>query len=133
LETAQALDEAQEVTRSNDGSPDAKPSGVKALSTVEGVEFALASRDGKPERFDAIGLENAERLNTWARQTEERFRALGEQIHAGPLEQIEGLGLQRHVTLATVKDSILCIGWSAMLAHEDIRERMKKVVALWAS
>lgn len=133
LETAQALDEAQNDSIANDGDPGQKPSGLKALSTVEGVEFALAANGSGTDKFDAIGLENAERLNAWTRQTEERFRALGEQIQAGPLEQIEGLGPQRHVTLATVKDSTLCIGWSAMLTHEDIRERMKKVVILWGS
>lgn len=133
LESAQALDEAHGAALANDGSPGQKPSGLKALSAVEGVEFALAARNGGKEQFDAIGLENAERLNAWTRQTEERFRVLGEQIQAGPLEQIEGLGPQRHVTLATVNDSTLCIGWNAMLTHEGIRERMKKVVILWGS
>jgi len=133
LETAQALDEAHDTTLLNEGSPGQKPTGLKALSTVEGVEFALAAHSDGDEQFEAIGLENSERLNTWTRQTEERFRLLGEQLQAGPLEQVEGLGPQRHVTLATVKNLTLCVGWNAMLAPEDIRERMKKVVILWGS
>lgn len=132
LESAQALDEAHGAD-AGDGAAGQRLTGLKALSSVEGVEFALATHGGGPERFEAIGLENSERLNAWTRQTEERFRVLGEQIQAGPLEQVEGLGPQRHVALATVKDATLCIGWNAMLAPEDVRERMKKVVTLWVS
>lgn len=133
LETVQALDEAHGAALAQDGLPGQQPSGLKAVCAVEGVEFALASRGGGKEEFDAIGLESAEQFNAWTRSAAERFRVLGEQIQAGPLEQIEGLGPQRHITLATVQDSTLCIGWSAMLSHEDIRERMKKVVILWGS
>ena len=134
LETAQALDEAHSIAAANDSAGVTQPSKLRALSQVEGVEFALATPDqpGSTE-FEAIGLDNAGRLNEWARQTQERFRALSEKLHAGPLEQIEGMGPQRHVTLAAAKESILCIGWNSTLEAEDVRERMKKVVTLWGS
>jgi hypothetical protein len=133
LETAQALDEAHSIAVANENAGIPKPSSLKALTQVEGVEFALSTPENAPATLDAIGLENPEELKAWARQTQERFRALGEKLHAGPLEQIEGLGPQRHVTLAVAKESILCIGWNANLEADDIRDRMKKVVALWGS
>ncbi|MCU0785196.1 MAG: hypothetical protein MUF81_14335, partial [Verrucomicrobia bacterium] len=67
----------------------------------------------------------------WSRQSLERFRALGEQLQAGPLEQIEGLGPQRHVALALRGDTQFCVGWRHSLAPEEIRDRMRKVLASW--
>lgn len=136
LETAQAFDEARNEAAAavvTGGAGATSRAGLKSLSQVEGVEFALAAHAGEHTRFEALGLENPERLNAWSRKTQERFHALGEKLQAGTLEQIEGLGPQRHVALATANESTLCIGWNAMLAPEEVRERMKKVVALWAS
>ena len=69
----------------------------------------------------------------WARQSLERFRELGERLHAGPLEQIQGLGPQRHVTLACQGDTEFCVGWTHTMKPEQIREMTKKVLSLWAS
>ena len=136
LETAQAIDESR-----GDGIPDAAGSTLRAptsalaaLAQVDGVEFVLAARTGDKDkgRFEARGLENPERLAGWSRQSFERFRALGEQLQAGPLEQIEGLGPQRHVALAPQGETQFCVGWRHSLALEEIRDRMRKVLALWA-
>jgi hypothetical protein len=78
-------------------------------------------------------LETPERFDALTRQTMERFRGLGERLQAGPLEQIEALGPQRHIGLVQPTDSALCIGWRAVLSAEDVHERMKKASALWAS
>ncbi len=134
LETAQALDEAHSEQPVREGSTAvALEGGLKGLCRTEGVEFALASKPGAPGGFESIGMENPERLQQWTSQTMERFRALGDKLQAGPLEQIEGHGPHRHVTLATAKDTTLCVGWIVALSAEDVRERMRKVVTLWAS
>ena len=131
LETAQALDEARNIaTASGDGG---SHSSLRALGQIEGVEFALVTSSDAGKKFDAIGLENPEHMELWTKKACERFRNLGDKLQAGPLEQIEGLGLQRHVALATARDSLLCVGWNATLTTEEIRERMKKVVTLWPS
>jgi hypothetical protein len=98
------------------------------------VEFVLAARASDKDRthFEARGLENPDRLADWSRQSLERFRTLGEQLQAGPLEQIEGLGPQRHVALAPQGDTQLCVGWRHSLSPEEVRDRMRKVLALWA-
>jgi len=93
----------------------------------------LAIKDGQRGYEVARGLENPERMATWARRNLERFRALGDHLGAGPLEQIEAFGPQRHVALARREDTEFCVGWQPTLAADQVREMMKKLLALWAS
>src|SRR5712671_561300 len=131
LETAQALDESRNEPVGEPGAA-AAASPLAKLSQVEGVEFVLAMKpsDGTQQ---ARGLENPERMAGWARQTTDRFRALGDRLQAGPLEQLYALGPQRHVALAQQDDTEFCVGCRNSMAVEEIREMMKKVLALWAS
>jgi len=137
LETAQAIDESRGGDLS-DAAPGEAPrvpaSALTALAQMDGVEFVLAVKSGDKEktRYEARGLENPDHIAAWARQSFQRFRTLGERLQAGPLEQIEGLGPQRHVALAPQGDTQFCVGWRHSLAHEEIRDRMRKVLALWA-
>jgi hypothetical protein len=82
---------------------------------------------------DSRGLENPERLAGWTRKSLDRFRTLGETLHVGALEQITGLGMQRNVALAHKGNADVCVGWQHTLNAGEIRERMKKVLTLWAS
>lgn len=137
LESAQAIDESRGGVdpATPDGAEVQPPASVLAsLTQVDGVEFVLAAKPGEKDkaRFEARGLENPDRLATWSRQRIESFRALGERLQAGPLEQIEGLGPQRHVALAPVNNDVLCVGWRPSMGPEEIRDRMRKVLALWA-
>jgi CheY-like chemotaxis protein len=132
LESAQALDESRgSVTP--EGMPQAAASPLAQVSQVDGVEFVLAMKAGEGAYQVARGLENPERMAKWARQTLERFRSLGDRLSAGPLEQVEGFGPQRHVTLAGQEETEFCVGWQTSLAPDEVRDRMKKVLALWAS
>jgi len=131
LETAQALDESQNAVTA-DGQPAAPNTPLAQLSQVEGVEFVLAMKPGDNGQV-ARGLENPEHMATWARQSLGRFRALGESWHAGPLEQIECLGPQRNVALASQAETEFCVGWKPTMSSGEIRQTMKKVLALWAS
>ena len=131
LETAQALDESQNAVTA-DGQPAAPNTPLAQLSQVEGVEFILAMKPGDNGQV-ARGLENPEHMATWARQSLGRFRALGESWHAGPLEQIECLGPQRNVALASQAETEFCVGWKPTMSSGEIRQTMKKVLALWAS
>ena len=131
LETAQALDEAVHAVDTH--APRAAASGLAAATQVDGVEFVLTTRSGEKIELEARGLENPEPLAAWTRQSLERFRALGDRLQTGPLEQIEALGPHRHVTLAQPSDTALCVGWRPTLSADEIRGQMKKVVTLWAS
>lgn len=132
LESAQALDESRGGVTAQ-GAPQPAASPLAQLSQVEGVEFVLAMKPGENGHQVARGLENPERMAAWARQNLERFRALGDRLGAGPLEQIEGFGPQRHVALACQGETEFCVGWQPSLAPDQVREAMKKVLALWLS
>ena len=132
LESAQALDESRGGMTA-EGAPQTATSPLAALSQVEGVEFVLAMKAGTESHQVARGLENPERMAKWSRHSLERFRGLGDRLQAGPLEQIEGLGPQRHVALARQGDTEFCVGWTHALTLGQIRERMKRVLALWVS
>jgi CheY-like chemotaxis protein len=132
LESAQALDESRGVDTA-EGTAKAAASPLAQLSQVEGVEFVLAMKPGPEGEQVARGLENPERVAVWARQSLERFRGLGDRLHAGALEQVAGLGPQRHVVLASQDETQFCVGWKHTMSLGQIREMMSKVLALWAS
>lgn len=131
LETAQALDEKRAVN--GDGTAPPVASAVTQLSQIEGIEFVLAMKPGQQGPPMARGLENPERVAEWSRQTFERFRGLGDRIHAGPLEQVEGLGPQRNISMTTHGETEFCLGWKHSMSLEQVREMTKKILALWAS
>lgn len=136
LETAQAIDELRGAKAEPAGSveaPSVPATGLAALAQVEGVEFVITIKASPKLQFDARGIENPERMAAWASQTLERVRSLGERLQLGPIEQIRGLGLQRHVVLAQKGDDALCAGWNPTLGADEVYDRMQKLFALWVS
>ncbi|SPE52501.1 Response regulator receiver protein [Verrucomicrobia bacterium] len=133
LESAQAFDESQNAAQAAAPSASGPASPLAQLSQVEGVEFVLALKDGDDAHPVARGLENPQHMSAWMRENLERFRELGDRLHAGPLEHIEGLGPQRHVALARQGQTEFCVGWTHSLTTAQICERMKEVLALWVS
>jgi CheY-like chemotaxis protein len=132
LECAQALDETAQADASTEGAAARQQSRLAPLTQVDGVEFVLALPAGEGA-FEARGLENAEHMATWTRQCLARFRTLCDRLQAGQPEQIEALGPQRHVTIERQEDMVFCVGWEQSFSTADIREKMKKVLALWVS
>lgn len=137
LETAQALDESrstESLPTDSQATADQKSlPRIAKLAQMPGVEFVLALEAGTETRFDSRGLDNPGPKAKWTRETLARFRALGERVTAGPLEQVEGLGPQRHLALAPAGPDELVIGWQLKLGGTEVAENMKKAVALWAS
>jgi CheY-like chemotaxis protein len=138
LETAQAIDELDHADTSQHfpGQPAQNgmqngSSGLTELAQREGVEFVL--KMVAETKIDSRGLENPERIAKWTHQSINRFRALGESLQAGTLEQITGLGLQRNVAVAQKGGTNLCVGWKNNLDATEIRDQMKKILTLWAS
>lgn len=129
LESAQALDESRGGVTA-EGAPTPAASPLARLSQLEGVEFVLAMKPGQGGYEVARGLENPEHVAAWARQSLERFRSLGDRLGAGPLEQLEGFGPQRHVALTRQNETEFCVGWKHSLAPEQVRDLMKKLLSL---
>jgi len=130
LETAQALDESRDAAVNGDTAQVAAP--MAQVSQIEGVEFVLAMKPGDNHQV-ARGLENPERMAEWSRITLARFRQMGERLHAGPLEEVQCLGPQRHVSLAHQDETEFCVGWKHTLSQGQVREMTRKVLSLWAS
>ena len=134
LETMQTIDERNDANLLNAENPRAgsKEQGpLGEMMRIEGAEFTLVSRAA--DKFESRGLENPERLAAWTRKRIENFRALGEQLRAGPLEQFEALGPQRHVSGAQAGGCALCLGWHHTLTAAEVHERTKKAIATWVS
>jgi CheY-like chemotaxis protein len=134
LETAQAIDESLDAAAHAEmGEISAPLAQLSQLSQIDGVEFVLAMKPGDNTHQVARGLENPERMAEWSRGTLARFRQLGERLHAGPLEEVQCLGPQRHVSLAHQAETEFCVGWKHTLSQGQVREMTKKVLSLWAS
>ena len=143
LETAQAIDEINNssdttirnrnevVANGHNGHIGNGASSLSALVQTDGVEFAL--KMVAETKVDSRGLDNPERIANWTRQSINRFRTLGESLQAGALEQITGIGPQRNVTVANKGGTDLCVGWKQELDSAELRDRMNKIVTLWAS
>jgi CheY-like chemotaxis protein len=140
LNTAQALDEAASLPNPDPSSGEGKPKEASGsatllaeLSQLPGVEFVLAidGANGQSENF--WGLENPKPVAGWTRVTLENFRALGDRLQVGQLQQVVGTGPHRKVALAPCAKSELCVGFPAAFPAEQLRETMKNILAKWAS
>lgn len=139
LESAQAQDEAKgghvPAESATTTRREESPSPLAPLARVPGVEYVLVLKPGteKNQNFEARGLENPLPVAEWSRRTLEQFRALGDQLQAGPLQLVKGLGPQNHVALAPHHDISFCVGWEHDMEAAEIDEAMKKTIALWVS
>jgi CheY-like chemotaxis protein len=133
LQTAQAHDEAQESPATGAGATAPEGQHGGPLSRFPGVEFILVLKPGPEIKFDARGLENAQPTADWSRQTLAKFRAIGELLQAGDLEQMECLGSGRHVSLAPRQEVDFCVGWKPNITLLEIHESTKKLTASWDS
>ena len=106
---------------------------LAALSRIEGVEFVMTVPADEKNAPTSWGLENSTPLATWTRQTQKRLRDLGEKLQAGDLKQVEGLGFQRHVGIASRGDTELCVGFRRTLSADQLYETLKNISIKWAS
>jgi len=102
------------------------------LTKFNGVEFVITVRSSD-QKIDSWGAENPEQISQWVVQTMQQFRALGDSLGSGQMNQLEGLGPQRHVALVSKADPALCVGFHRSLSQDLVRETMSKIVTKWAS
>src|SRR5260221_2476605 len=139
LNTAQAFDEAasQLLEGPTEGSAAAEAASaapqLAELSELNGVEFVLALGTDKNSTQDSWGLDNPKPVAEWMRSTLGDFNTLGERLQVGQLQQVVGTGLQRKIAVAASGKSELCVGFSAALSADQLRETMKSILSKWAS
>jgi CheY-like chemotaxis protein len=130
LGTAQAHDESH----SREGKfLHNSPALASPLAEFPGVEFVLVlgGPDEKPLHFGAV--EKAQPTANWSRQMFQQFRALGEKLGAGPLQEMAAHGTRGHISLASHHDLDLCVGWKREVDPDEIHKSTRKVIALWES
>jgi hypothetical protein len=143
LNSAQVFDEAasQEVTvatssehpvTSGSGSADTAALLTEA-SQISGVEFVLCIAPGDKSKEDFWGLDNPKPMADFARETLEKFRALGERLQVGELQQVIGSGPQRKVTMARCGKMELCVGFPPAFSTDQLQETLNSILAKWDS
>ena len=144
LNTAQAIDEAasfdeQAAVPSGDAASPAPVQNSRAasllaeVSQMEGVEFVLALGREKNQTQEFWGLDNPKPISEFTKETLDNFRALGERLHVGDLQQITGQGLQHKVAVAPCGNSDICVGFPAAVSQEHLRDSFKSILSKWAS
>src|SRR6266568_4662040 len=103
------------------------------LSQLNGVEFLLAVSANNREAQNFWGLENPKPMADWMHETMDNFRALGERLQVGQMQQVVGTGPQRKVALAPCGKSELCVGFPPSLSADQLRDTMKSILTKWAS
>ncbi len=134
LESAQTMDE-----NADPNAPDSAENAAHrkiiwklSLLTREGADFVISippEGHGEPE---AIGTQNVASLTRWARHAAQIARRLGERLEAGPVLQVRGQNLERHVLATSHGEKIFLVGWPADAAGNLI-DKSRKLVASWDS
>jgi CheY-like chemotaxis protein len=149
LETAQAIDEAQQHSASKHGQdmvsapapsglprenePDSADTRLYDASRVPGVEFLVATDVKRNQRAASWGLENPDQFGDWVNSSVSALRDIGETCQWGELRSIEGKGLQGNVAVLVHKDTVIGAGWERSLAWSQVRDGMKKILTRWIS
>lgn len=135
LETAQALDESDAQTTPPASEPGAAAgtgtNRIKSLAQFEGVDFGVATGAAGDAPVESWAVEDPAAAAQWARQTWERCRTLGDDLHLGSVNQIHCRGLQHHVALATRKDQVVCVGFRPSQTPAQVQQTMNSVLAQW--
>jgi CheY-like chemotaxis protein len=134
LESVQDMDEAANpaATDSLEESEHRKTVWKLALLTREGAEFVISIPPeglGEPE---AIGTQNVTQLVAWTRHAAAITRRLGERLEAGPVLQVAGQNMERHVLVLDREDRLFLVGWPSE-AGDNLLEKSRKLVASWDS
>jgi CheY-like chemotaxis protein len=150
LETAQALDEAQqapqyEVPVESPIDPlaaGATPREKEPLTTdnklfeasrIPGVEFIVATNVKKRKRAASWGLENPDQFGDWINKSVDALQEVGDKCQWGEVRSIEGKGIQGNVVVIVHKETALGAGWERSVAWSQVRDGMKKILARWIS
>jgi CheY-like chemotaxis protein len=78
-------------------------------------------------------LSGTGQLATWMVKSTRAFRILGEQLSAGRLKQLEGLGPDRHVTVSVNGDLTVCAGFHRSADVDQVRKTLQQIVQKWSS
>lgn len=140
LDSVQAQDEQRAEVTAFDGESlrqvsETVPSRLAEFETASGVEFLLSGAlpmntnlaSSKSSKEGVPGSDTA--VFQWAQKTWGNLETVGRKLGLGPLKQVEGLGLQRHVGLSAVEQNLVCLGLNRSLSPAEVREKTKQLSA----
>ncbi len=130
LEMAQAMDEAVGEA-ADDSIPASSP--LLGLTHFDGVQWILNSSPDSGGGIQSWGLEAPDQMSEWSAQALRSFAELGDQLHAGPLQQITGISSSSHVAFANSPRGELCVGLRSNLRSDEVHETMRNILTKWAS
>ncbi len=128
METAQSLDEAETL----EGEQITPESMLASFSRFTGVQFSMAVDMEDSKSFEHCGCDDPGPLGEWISRTTQTFKTLGSKLQAGELLDIEGLGVQRHLSVLSSDAEALGIGFTRALGLGQIRDTLKQIEAKWA-
>ncbi|HYE32252.1 MAG TPA: response regulator [Methylomirabilota bacterium] len=134
LESAQALDEAQQSGGETSGAEQgtaSKASPLSEIGRIKEVEFALAiSADGATHPW---GLENPEKLTSWMSNSVRALRRLGDRLKVGELQDFVGVTPERRLGITLAGKDGICLGLNKGISDDDARAALKKAAGVWGS
>jgi len=139
LDTAQSLDEAEAgeqqeaAAAAESGEPLSDTQFLKkSLGNIPGLEYAIRLPD-KSKKAQVWGLQNAEVIADWTKDTMAHFEKLGDKFRFGSVLQLEGKGLRRLIHIAIHGNDRFALGMIGSPSREDIDSTVQKVLEQWAS
>ena len=137
LESAQAIDEAGGNTTffsaASKTQSTSSASPLAGLAHFEGVQFVMTVGPEPKHEVVSWGMESPESVSDWMKKSLESFRALGDRLQVGELQQVTGMNSQNQIALAPAPQGELCVGFRPTLPSDDVRDTMKNILAKWAS
>jgi CheY-like chemotaxis protein len=133
LNSAQELDESQSAEAVKAVEDEFDTALWHALSSAEGVEFVMSGRrETGPvksrQTTPAAPAKGDDAVLAWAQKTWVTMEEVGQKLGLGPLQQVEGLGLQRHIGLSALDETLVCLGFNRKLSAEQVRETTRKIM-----
>lgn len=130
METAQFMDEAADASNEERVTPETV---LASFARFTGVQFAIAVEAGDRVKYEHWGADDPAPLALWIHESTALFKALGEKLECGELQDAEALGAQRHLSILSGDEEALGVGFTRALGLGQIRETLKQIEAKWAS
>jgi CheY-like chemotaxis protein len=138
LEAAQAMDETAVPAEGH--SPEQAEQAdhrktVWRLSELSraGADFVVAVPGDAKATPETWGTDSTQELTGWVRFAAEACHQLSQTLQAGPLDALEGHGLDQTIILLPEGGQTFLVGWPVRAKSEKLAEQSKQLVASWGS
>jgi CheY-like chemotaxis protein len=138
LEAAQAMDETSGPASGHSQEEAVKAGHRKAAWRLAelsraGADFVVSLPEDAEASPEAWGTDPTQELADWLRYATVACGELSQSLQAGPLESLEGRGLDQTFVLLPEGERTFLVGWPATAAPAKMSEQSKQLVASWGS